>query len=130
MGSMKHYLKWLLVYLISGLSSALIGYAVEAKSEMVGDLWLALLMLPLTTIFTFFTLGFFYRDVGIFVLASGSLIFISASVGYTVKRANFWLYGVALCSIIVSWRSVSAFFSMVSVWHKTTKAASPCELGA
>jgi hypothetical protein len=112
---MKYFLKWLFAYSIFGLSSALIGYAVETKGEMAGDWWLALLMLPFTTIFTFFTLVFFYKSIGMFVLASGSLIFISASIGYVINRTNTWLYGVALGSIIVCWRSVTVFFSIMSV---------------
>lgn len=113
--SMKHFLKWLLAYSISGLSSALVGYAIETKGEMVGDWWLALLMLPITTLFTFFTLGIFYSSLGMFVLASGSLIFIGSSMGYALKRTNIWLYGVVLGSIIVCWRSITVFFNMMSV---------------
>ena len=112
---MKHFLEWLLAYSIFGLSSAFVGYAVETNGEMAGGWWAALLMLPFTTIFTFFTIGFFYKGVGIFVLACGSLVFISASIGYAIKRTNTWLYGVALGSIIVCWRSVTVFFSMMSV---------------
>lgn len=112
---MKYLGKWLFVYSVFGVLSALIGYAVETKGELSGEWWLALMMLPITTILTFFTLGFFYKGLGTFILASGSAVFIVASIGYAIKRSNIWLYGLALGSAIVCWQSVTIFFVMMSV---------------
>lgn len=112
---MKYLGKWLLVYSVFGIVSAIVGYAVETRGAMVGDWWSALIVLPLTTIITFVTLGFFYQGVGVFILASGSALFIGSSITYAIKRNDIWLYGVALGSIIVCWRSITVFFNMMSV---------------
>ena len=112
---MKYFGKWLLCYSTFGLFAAVMGYAIETSGDIPGDWWLALLMLPLTTITTFFTIDFFYSGIDMFVLASGSLIFISSTIGYAIKRSNIWLYGVSLGSVIICWRSVTVFFNMMSV---------------